>query len=260
MLWKEWRETRWKWLAFAGAFHIPAIIGGLVVAFKENARFDLMTLNDGAATQVLQVTLIAQTIFLVTAGLFLLAFYAVGAVGAEIENRSVFFLLERPVRRWHVLAFKFTIGAVQTVTCVGLSILTTLALVYFLMVAAASGVTFEGSWSEFVRVATNALRGTLWTGVIALMVFSATFLFSVLFEKWWVAVIAGAISLIAMFYFWGEKLLEVVVSRMVRNSHGQKANLEFYGNLEPLPIIWMLLVTAGLYLAAQYIFARKEMK
>ena len=260
LLWKEWRETRWKWLAFAVAFHIPAVIAGLVVAFKEKARFDLLALTNTAASPVLQVTLIAQSIFLITAGLFLLSFYAVGAVGGEIENRSIFFLFERPLHRWQILALKFTVGAVQTVTCVGFSILTTLALVYAVIVTSASGVTLEGTWGEFVRVATNGLRGSLWTGLVALMVFAATFLFSVLFEKWWVAVIAGAVSLIAMFYFWGEKLLGVLVSGMVRNSHGRDPRLDLYGNLELLPIVIMLLITVGLYFAAHYVFARKEMK
>ena len=138
MLWKEWRETRWKWLAFALAFHIPLGIAALVVALREPARFDLYVLSDSVAAQVLDVTLIAQSGFLITAGLFLLAFFAVGSIGAELDNRSIFFLFERPVRRWHVLLFKYAVGAVQTTTCVGLSLLTTLTAVYFVTAAAAT--------------------------------------------------------------------------------------------------------------------------
>ena len=130
MLWKEWRETRWKWLAFAFAFHIPLFIAGLTFALRESSRFDLYALSDSVAAQVLEVALIAQSVFLITAGLFLLAFFAVGSIGAELDNRSIFFLFERPVRRWHVLLLKYAVGAVQTTTCVGLSILTTITAVY----------------------------------------------------------------------------------------------------------------------------------
>ncbi|MDT5296657.1 MAG: hypothetical protein QOJ76_3537, partial [Acidobacteriota bacterium] len=204
--------------------------------------------------------LIAQSVFLITAGLFLLAFFAVGSIGSELDNRSMFFLFERPVRRWQVLLFKYGVGAVQTTTCVGLSILTTLAATYLLMAAAATNVTLAGSWGSFVRLISNGLRGTVWTMVIALMVYSATFLFSVWFEKWWIAVIAGAVSLVLMFYYFGGNLVDWVISRATRNPGGSGVNLEFYSRLDPVPILVMLLVSTGLYFASQFVFARKEMK
>ena len=260
LLWKEWRETRWKWLAFALAFHIPLGIAGLALALRESVRFDLYALSDAVAAQALEFALVLQSGFLITAGLFLLAFFAVGSVGAELDNRSIFFLFERPLKRWHVLLFKYAVGAVQATTCVGLSILTTVATVYFVMAAAAANVTLAGSRGAFASVVSNGLRGTAWTMVIALMVYSATFLFSVWFEKWWIAVIAGAISLVGMFYYFGGDLFEWVISRATRNPGGSGVNLEFYGRLDPWPILVMLLVSAGLYLASQYVFARKEMK
>ena len=260
LLWKEWRETRWKWLAFALAFHIPLGIAGLALALRESVRFDLYALSDAVAAQALEFALVFQSGFLITAGLFLLAFFAVGSVGAELDNRSIFFLFERPLKRWHVLLFKYAVGAVQTTACVGLSILTTVATVYFVMAAAAVNVTLAGSRGAFASVVSNGLRGTVWTMVIALMVYSATFLFSVWFEKWWIAVIAGAISLVGMFYYFGGDLFEWVISRATRNPGGGGVNLEFYGRLDPWPILVMLLVSTGLYLASQYVFARKEMK
>src|SRR5919197_4079241 len=232
LLWKEWRETRWKWLAYA--------------------------LSDAVAAQALEFALVFQSGFLITAGLFLLAFFAVGSVGAELDNRSIFFLFERPLKRWHVLLFKYAVGAVQATTCVGLSILTTVATVYFVMAAAAVNVTLAGSRGAFASVVSNGLRGTVWTMVIALMVYSATFLFSVWFEKWWIAVIAGAISLVAMFYYFGGDLFDWVINRTMVARRGEAA-LEFYGRLSPLPILVMLLVSTGLYLASQYVFERKEM-
>ena len=258
MLWKEWRETRWKWLAFAAAFHIPLVIAALVMAFRESARFDLYALSDPVAEQVFAFAIVFQSGFLITAGLFLLAFFAVGSIGAELDNQSMFFIFERPVKRWHVLLFKYAVGAVQTTTCVGLSILSTLTVVYLVMAAMASNVTLAGAWGAFALVASNALRGTVWTMVISLMVYSATFLFSVWFEKWWIAVIAGAVSLVLMFYAFGQYLFDWIISRATRNTDG--VNLELYGQLEAGPILGMLLIASGLYFASQYVFARKEMK
>lgn|GEM_PF-1364296 len=261
MLWKEWRETRWKWLAFAAAFHIPLFIAVLTLALRETVRFDLYAFSDALAGQALQVAVVAQSVFLITAGLFLLAFFAVGSVGAELDNRSIFFLFERPVKRWHVLLLKYAVGAVQTTTCVGLSILTTVAFVYSVMAAFAPGVTLSGSWGAFAAALTNGARGTVWTMVIGLLVYSATFLFSVLFEKWWIAVIAGAISIVGMFYYFGDNLFEWIITRAARGNPGESGvNLELYGQLDPVPIIVMLLASAGLYLASQYVFERKEMR
>ncbi len=258
MLWKEWRETRLKWLAFAFAFHIPLLIAGLVVTFRPEARFDLYALSDSVVAYAFEFALVFQSGFLITAGLFLLAFFAVGSIGAELDNQSMFFLFERPVRRWHVLLFKYAVGAAQTTTCVGLSILTSLTVVYLVMAAMASNVTLAGAWGGFLLVASNALRGTVWTVVVSLMVYSATFLFSVWFEKWWIAVIAGAVSLMLMFYYFGGNLIDWVISKAAPSS--DNINLELYGRLEVMPILAMLMISAGLYLASQYVFARKEMR
>ena len=258
MLWKEWRETRWKWLAFAFAFHIPLVIAGLVVTFRPEARFDLYALSDSVAVYPLEFGLVFQSGFLITAGLFLLAFFAVGSIGAELDNQSMFFLFERPVRRWQVLLFKYVVGAVQTTTCVGLSLLTTLTVIYLVIAAAATNVSLAGSWDAFALVVANGARGAVWTTVIALMVYSGTFLFSVWFEKWWIAVIAGAVSLVLMFYFFGQNIIDWVISKA--KPDGDSVNLEFYGRLEILPILGMLLIAAGLYFASQYVFSRKEMR
>src|SRR5581483_2169649 len=225
LLWKEWRETRWKWLAFYVAFHIPAIIGTLVFTFNKWVRFDIMVMNNSMANQYLQTFLLVQSGFVITAGLFLIAFFAGGAVAPEIDNRSMFFLFERPIRRRQILLVKFAVGAIQAIVCVGFSIITTLSLGYAALVVVASGVTVSGTWHQFVSVLASGLRGTLWTGVIGLMVFSATFFFSVIFEKWWVGVIAGAVSLIGMFYFLGGQIFEWILTNVINSSKAGQLNL-----------------------------------
>lgn len=261
LLWKEWRETRWKWLAFYAAFHIPAIIGGMIFTFNSAVRFDVRVMNGSLATQYLHGFLLIQSGFVVTAGLFLIAFFAAGAVAPEIEGRQMFFLFERPIRRWQILLLKFLVGSVQAIVCVGFSIITTLSLAYFSMVIVASGVTLSGTWHEYTSIIASGLRGTLWAGVIGLMVFAATFVFSVLFEKWWVGVIAGAISLIGMFYFLGKSIFDWILTNVIRASAQQGGpNLELYAQIDPVPILTMLAVTVAFYLTAQAIFARKELK
>jgi hypothetical protein len=124
--------------------------------------------------------------------------------------------------------------------------------------AAATNVSLAGSWDSFALVVANGARGAVWTTVIALMVYSGTFLFSVWFEKWWIAVIAGAVSLVLMFYFFGQNIIDWVISKA--KPDGDSVNLELYGRLEVLPILAMLLIAAGLYFASQYVFSRKEMR
>src|SRR5262249_1897418 len=250
LLWKEWRETRWKWLAFYAAFHIPAIIGTLIFVFNKWMRFDIMVMNNSMAKQYLQGFLLVQSGFVITAGLFLIAFFAAGAVAPEIDNRSMFFLFERPIPRRQILLTKFAVGGLQSMICVGFSIITTLTLGYLALVSVASGVTVSGTWHEYVGVIQSGLRGTLWSGVIGLMVFGATFFFSVIFEKWWVGVIAGAISLIGMFYFLGGHIFEWVLTNMVNSSRGGFFNLDLYAQIDPVPIITMLVVTAAFYFSA----------
>jgi hypothetical protein len=64
-----------------------------------------------------------------------------------------------------------------------------------------------------------------------------------------------------MFYYFGSNLIDWVISRAARQPEGPGGvNLEFYSQLELLPILGMLLISAGLYFASQYVFARKEMR
>jgi ABC-type transport system involved in multi-copper enzyme maturation permease subunit len=261
LLWKEWRETRWKWLAFFAAFHIPLIIGTLVLVFNERVRFDVAVATNQMVVTFMNIALIVQSGFVVSAGLFLLAFFAAGAVAPELASRQMFFLFERPLYRRQVLLLKFLVGLAQAILCVSFSILTTLTLAYFGVLLVAGGVTLDGSGSEYLRILGNALRGTLWTGLLGAMVFAGTFLFSVLFEKWWVGVIAGTFSLIGMFYFLGEKIFDWVLTNVIRSSRGpESANLELYAQLDPAPLVTMLVVTVVLYFTAQYMFDRKELK
>jgi ABC-type transport system involved in multi-copper enzyme maturation permease subunit len=261
LLWKEWRESRWKWLAFYLAFHIPAILGVLAFTFDQAFRFDILVLSNAMTRQYLNLFLVVQSGFAITAGLFLIAFYAASAVAPEIEGRQMFFLFEQPVPRWVILLTKFLLGAGQNMALVGLSILSTLSLGYIGLVIVASGVTLGGSWPEFVRVFASGCRGTLWTGVIGLMVFAGTFIFSVYFEKWWVSVIAGAVALIVMFYFMGASIFDWILTNVINQPGGpEKVNLDLYARLELGPLLSMLGFAVLFYLISQFLFQRKEMR
>jgi ABC-type transport system involved in multi-copper enzyme maturation permease subunit len=260
LLWKEWRETRWKWLAFYIAFHIPALLGTLAFIFDRNFRFDVMVLSNPMTRQYLNIFLVFQSGFAITAGLFLVAFYAASSVAPEIEGRQMFFLFERPVHRWLILLLKFLVGAAQMVLCIGLSILSSLLLGFTALVAVAGNVTLKGAWPEFFTVFSNGIRGSLWTAVIGLMVFAGTFIFSVLFEKWWVGVIAGGVALIGMFYFMGRSMFDWILTNVVNQPGGpENAKLDLYAQLNPTPMLVMLGLTVVFYGIAQLLFERKEM-
>ena len=51
----------------------------------------------------------------------------------------------------------------------------------------------------------------------------------------------------------------MIISAATRNGDGE-IDLSLYGRLDPVPILVMLIISTGLYFAAQYVFARKEMK
>jgi ABC-type transport system involved in multi-copper enzyme maturation permease subunit len=260
LLWKEWRETRWKWLAFYAAFHIPAMLGGLAFTFDRSFRFDILVLSNALVRQYMNIFLIFQSGFAITAGLFLVAFYAASSVAPEMEGRQLYFLIERPVRRRTILLVKFLVGGLQSTLSISMSIVTTLLLAYTTLASLASGVTLQGSWDQFSIVFQNGLRGTLWAAVLGMMVFSGTFIFSILFEKWWVGVIAGAISLIGMFYFMGRSIFDWILANVFNQPGGpEKANLDLYARLEPRPMLFMLAMTVLFYLASQFLFQRKEL-
>ena len=257
LLWKEWRETRWKFLAFWAAFHLPLGMAALGLVLQQKNRFAIQTLPSNSLYQGLESIVFVESIFIITMGLALITFFAAGAVSQEVRGRQIFFLLERPVSRFRVLTVKYLVSGLQAYVMAALSPLTALLL-------AAAGVLMlsrtTGWWegmNHLLPVMMTALNIGLWRAVIALMVFSIVFVFSVIFERQWAAMGAGPASLVIIFYFFFEELL-LSIFRPTEQHRGPGFSLSRFGEIGGGTVLVVLLVAAACFLAAHYLFARKE--
>ncbi|MCI0604058.1 hypothetical protein L0156_13740 [bacterium] len=87
LFWKEWRETRRRWMVFLLIFHLPVFVvlgrlsldGALRTQVFANA-------NDFNIGKNLLDIVVVQGLFSLTVGLFLIAFHAAGIVAPETEE------------------------------------------------------------------------------------------------------------------------------------------------------------------------------
>lgn len=256
LLWKEWRETRWKFLAFALVFHPVIWIAVVALLVDKENRFSLQTLPARHIYSALEGVVFAQSMFILTAGLFLVIFYAAGTVSREIASRAIFFILERPVERWRVLSAKFAVSGAQIYALTALTPLTTLLAAYFGALLVSRTMTLEASWAQVMPLAGTALKIGLWRGVVGLMVFSLVFGFSVRFEQWWISMGAGVVSVIALFYFFGKNLILSIVEP-ARQQRGE-FSLQKFGEISADTFLVVLVVAMGCFILSQVLFQRKE--
>jgi len=256
LLWKEWRETRWKFLAFFLAFHPVVWIATVALLVDKENRFSFQTTPAKAIYQALEGVVFAQSMFILTVGAFLIIFYAAGTVSREIASRRIFFILERPVQRWHVLSAKFAISGMQIYTLTALTPLTTLLAAYLGVMLFSRTLSFEASGPQVLSLAGVALKIGLWRGVVGLMVFSLVFSFSVGFEQWWISLGAGVASVITMFYFFGKSLILSIVEPA--RGHRGEFSLQKFGEISAETFLVVLLVAAGCFILSHLLFQRKE--
>ncbi|MBZ5551412.1 MAG: ABC transporter permease [Acidobacteriia bacterium] len=273
LLWKEWRETRWKWAVLLFSLHIPILffwgaLKGPWMSFR-GANYFLFR-------EIVDSHFAGQAGFILTGGLFLVAFFASAISVPELESRRMFLLFERPVQRSHLLLLKFCAGGFETIIALGLSLLITISFAYAAVLLLSDDVTWSLSWRPYFHLLGEAFRATLITGGAGLVVFSFTFLLSVVFEKWWVTVAASWIALALFFKFTGYRLLEWVLRFVeVERKFGHWKDLSLEQRkvasaawameqpnllVKPLPLLALLLVSVAFYLATLYFFKRKEMK
>ncbi|MCI0415364.1 ABC transporter permease [bacterium] len=117
LFWKEWRETRRRWMVFLLIFHLPVFVvlgrlsldGALRTQVFANA-------NDFNIGKNLLDIVVVQGLFSLTVGLFLIAFHAAGIVAPELKNRQIHFLFNLPVKRSLILAIKFFFAMAASMT------------------------------------------------------------------------------------------------------------------------------------------------
>jgi ABC-type transport system involved in multi-copper enzyme maturation permease subunit len=275
LLWKEWRETCWKWTALLISLHIPLLFFARQVAVHK--------LRKGPAEEMsyllFNTTVTApqfQAAFLLTGGLFLIGFFSAGIAAPELESRRIFLLFERPVRRSRILLLKFLVGASETLVSIALSSLITISIVFAGILMTSKFITLSISWRAFFRPLGISLQTTVVTGCAGLAVFSLAFLLSVLLEKWWVGVVTLWIALILFFNFSGYRFFKWVLRfdevkwslgnfTSVPLEQRSLAVVEYIVRqttpvISPLPLAALLGMSIAFYLASLYFFTRKEMK
>jgi ABC-type transport system involved in multi-copper enzyme maturation permease subunit len=258
LVWKEWRESRWKLLAFFWAFHLPVLVGGLALLLNDRERFTLQTTTPEMLYKGFEPAIFMQSMFVLTFGLFLIIFYSAGTVSREIASRRIFFVLERPVTRWHALSVKYAVAGLQVYALAALTPLTSLLAVYLGFLAFSRTMPLDESLAKVVPLMGTALKIGLWRGVVGLMVYSVVFSFSVVFEHWWINMGAGVASVVAMFYFYGEELIMSIIRPAMGRHRRGEFSLSRFGEISTETFLVVLIVAAVCFVAAQVLFQRKE--
>ncbi len=253
LVWKEWRESRLKFLALLGAFHLPLIGFVRAAYFLKRPEHDLLAFKM-AEQHNLYATLFYQSAFAMTIGLFLVAFFGASAFAWDYEGNRVFFIFERPVSRAWFLSVKWTVYAAEALVSACVSLFTTQLFVYFFYNAEGSPV-LAISEEQLTGVLQASVRGALWLAALGLGAFAWSFFFGAWFQKWWTALVAGGAAVgvfLALMYF------RIYGWMLLRFTHETPVSIDRYAQLQALPLVLLLLAVVAAFAAAQYVFRRRE--
>jgi ABC-type transport system involved in multi-copper enzyme maturation permease subunit len=199
LIWKEWRENRWKYATLWLVFNAPVLILTLLIGLIPMTRMPFADLSDKTVMKYLPLPLGEG--FLVTS-IFLLAtaFVAVATFRPEIEDKAVFFLFEQPVSRRRYVAAKLLNGACHVTLAVCFAILLAPAVVYALMLISGK-VTLAGSAVAFGGIMGAAARAMLWCSLVSLVAFTGSALISTLVPRWWLATVCAILFILLFGYY-----------------------------------------------------------
>jgi hypothetical protein len=272
IFWKEWRENRWKYLAYWLVLNLPMLVVLLSLSLSKGAWAPFADLSDGNVLKYLPLALIVVAALAASVFAFATAFLAVATFTPELEGHSLFFLYEQPVSRYRYIGVKLLTGATQVVLAVTCAILFAPAALYGMMLLGGK-VTAAGSSAAFQAVMWAALRGAVWVSLISLMVFAAAALLSALTSRWWLAT-AGSFILVAMLIGWGDNFFDFfgaasgeplsvgfsIGSQWVTVSRSMGAELARFGGWRTLPLLTAAAATALFSAATAALCARKELQ
>jgi hypothetical protein len=195
LIWKEWRENRWKYAALWLVFNSPLLILALVLAFVPASRGAFADLSDRTVMKYLPLTL-GET-FLVASIFFLAtALVAVSAFRPPADY-SMFFVFEQPISRRRYAAIRVLNGAAHVALAVCISILLAPAGIYGMMLISGK-VTLAGSGGTFLAMLSTAVRALLWCSLLSIVVFAGSALISAVLPRWWMAAVC-AVAFILLF-------------------------------------------------------------
>lgn len=253
LVWKEWRESRLKFLALLGAFHLPLIGFVRAAYFLKRPAHDLLAFKI-AEQHNLYATLFYQSAFTITVGLFLVAFFGASAFAWDYEGNRVFFMFERPIKRRWFLAVKWSVYALEALVSLCVSLFSTQILVYLFYNADGSPV-LAISGDQLAAVLQASGRGAVWLAALGLFAFAWSFFFGAWFQKWWTALVAGGAVVglfLALMYF------RIYGWMFLSFTHESPVSIDRYAELHAAPLVVLLTAAIAAYAAAQLIFRRKE--
>ena len=196
ILWKEWRENRWKYASLWLVFNAPMLIVTLMIGVSRAMRVPFADLSDQTAMKYLPLSLAES---LLVASIFLLATGFV-AVAAFRPKAGEFFVFEQPVSRKRYVAAKLVNGGGHVVAAVWGAILLAPAWVYGLMLMTGK-VTVAGSGAAFGAIFGAAARAVVWCSLVSLVAFTGAALISAVTPRWWIAAVCTIVFIAILVRF-----------------------------------------------------------
>lgn len=185
IVWKEWRENRWKYVSLWLVFNLPILVLTVLLGVSRQARTPFADLSNQTFMKYLPLGLFESA---ATVSLFLLAtgFVGVTTFLPEVEDKSLFFVFEQPLARWRYAAVKILNGGAHVALAVLAASLLAPATIYAMMLLGGK-VTTAASGAAFVAILGAALRAGAWCALVSVAVFAGAALIGSVVPRWWLA-------------------------------------------------------------------------
>lgn len=194
IIWKEWRENRWKYVTLWLAFNLPILMVSLMLGIIRASRTPFGDLSNQTFMKYLPIPLFVSAAT-VSLFLFVTGFVGVATFLPEVEDKSVFFFFEQPIARWRYALAKLVNGAAHVALAVVTASLLAPAAVYG-MILASGKVTSAASGAEFGVVMSAALRAGLWCALVSAAAFAGCALIGSVVPRWWLATACGFVFIL----------------------------------------------------------------
>ena len=202
IVWKEWRENRWKYVSLWLVFNAPLLILALALALSHTARLPFADLDNHSMMKYLPLAL-GESFMVTSIFLLVTALVAVATVLPELDFK-LFFVFEQGVPRRRYVFAKLLNAALHVALAVCFAILLAPAAVYGMMLMGGK-VTLAGSGSAFSAVMAAAARTLPLCCLLSLAAFVGSALIAVLVRRWWVAMACATLFVLSFGYIaWGE--------------------------------------------------------
>jgi ABC-type transport system involved in multi-copper enzyme maturation permease subunit len=198
LLWKEWRENRWKYATLWLVFNAPILILAAVIGLFPVSRTPFADLTDRTVMKYLPLPL-GEGFLVVSIFLLATAFVAAATFRPEVENQTVFFMFEQPVSRRRYVAAKLLISLCHLALAVCVAILLAPAAAYAMMLIGGK-VTLAGTIPAFRATIGAAARATLLCSLISLVAFTGSALIAALMPRWWLTTVCAILFILLFGY------------------------------------------------------------